>query len=95
MFETRRKENKAKIRLTKKDLEGRNIESTKSSMGKEDWEIARHSTYCSKDIDLKKLSMQKKDSKKENLGKVLRQESSRWKERQLSAIMSTKESVKQ
>ena len=79
----------------KTDLEGRNIESTKSSMGKEDWEIARHSTYCSKDIDLKKLSMQKGDSKKETLGKVLPQKSSRWTERHLSAIMSTKKSVKQ
>ena len=54
MFETRKKEHEAKVRLTKKDIEDGNIESAEIRMGKEDGGIARHSTQCSKDIDWKK-----------------------------------------
>ena len=54
MFETRKKEHEAKVRLTKKDIEDRNIESAEIRMGKEGGGIARHSTKCSKDIDWKK-----------------------------------------
>ena len=55
MFETRKKEHEAKVRLTKKDIEDGNIESAEIRMGKEDGGIARHSTQCSKDIDWKKI----------------------------------------
>ena len=54
MFETRKKEHEAKIRLTKKDIEDGSIESAEIRMGKEDGGIARHSTQYSKDIDWKK-----------------------------------------
>ena len=54
MFETRKKEHEAKVRLTKKDIEDGNIESAEIRMGKEDGGIARHSTQCSKDINWKK-----------------------------------------
>ena len=66
MFETRKNEHEAKVRLTKKDIEDGNIESAEVRMGEEDGEIARHRTIrinyysydrtqCSKDKDWKKL----------------------------------------
>ena len=78
MFATRKKEHIAKVRLTMKDLEDGNIESVGARIGKEDGEIARHSTQCSKDIDWNnlKLSLRKRDSKKEKLGKALSQRNS-------------------
>ena len=54
MFETRKKEHQAKVRLTKKDLEEGKIESAENRMGKEDGGIARHSTQCSQSVDWKK-----------------------------------------
>ena len=54
MFETRKKEHQAKVRLTKKDLEEGNFDSAESRMGKEDGGIARHSTECSQGINWKK-----------------------------------------
>lgn len=54
MFETRKKEHEAKVRLTKKDLEEGKIESAENRMGKEDGGIARHNTQCSQGINWKK-----------------------------------------
>ena len=54
MFETRKKEHEAKVRLTKKDLEEGNIESAENRMGKEDGGLARHSSQCLMGIDWKK-----------------------------------------
>ena len=54
MFETRKKEHEARVRLTKKDLEEGNNESAENRMGKEDGGLARHSTQCSMGIDWKK-----------------------------------------
>ena len=54
MFETRKKELEAKVRLTKKDLEEGKIDSAETRMGKEDGRIVRHSTQCSQGIDWKK-----------------------------------------
>ena len=42
MFETRKKEHEAKVRLTKKDLEEGKLYSTETRSGKEDGGIARH-----------------------------------------------------
>ena len=44
MFETRKKGHKAKVRLTKRDIEDGNIESAEVRMGKEDGGLAKHST---------------------------------------------------
>ena len=44
MFETRKKEHEAKVRLTKRDIEDGNIESAEVRMGKEDGGLAKHST---------------------------------------------------
>ena len=44
MFETRKKEYEAKVRLKKRDIEDGNSESAKIRMVKEDGGIARHST---------------------------------------------------
>ena len=54
IFETRKKEHEAKVRLPKKDLKEGNIESAETRMGKEDGGIDRHSTQCSQRIDSKK-----------------------------------------
>ena len=54
MFETKKKEHRQKLVLTKKDIEDGNIKSAVIRMGKEDGGIARHGTQCSKDIDWKK-----------------------------------------
>ena len=53
MFETRKKEHEAKVRLTKRDIEDGNIESAEVRMGKEDGGLAKHSTQCSQGIDWK------------------------------------------
>ena len=53
MFETRKKEHEAKVCLTIRDIEDRNIESAEVRMGKEDGGFTKHSTQCSKEIDWK------------------------------------------
>ena len=53
MFETRKKEHEAKVRLTKRDIEDGNIESAEVRIGKEDGGLAKHSTQCSQGIDWK------------------------------------------
>ena len=47
MFETRKREHKAKVRLNKKHQEEEKIESAETRMGKGDGGIVRHSTRCS------------------------------------------------
>ena len=54
MFETRKKEHEAKVRLTKKDFKEGNFDSAENRMGIEDGGIARHSTQCSQGINWKK-----------------------------------------
>ena len=53
MFETRKKEHEAKVRLTKRDIEDGNIELAEVRMEKEDGGLAKHSTQCSQGIDWK------------------------------------------
>ena len=55
MFETRKKEQEAKVRLTNREIEDGNIESAEIRMGKEDGELAKHNTQCSRGIDWKNL----------------------------------------
>ena len=57
MFETREKEHKAKIRLTKKDLEEGKIESSGLGTDEEYLGIARHSTHCKQKIDWEKSTI--------------------------------------
>ena len=51
MWETRRKEHKDKVRLTKKDLEAGKTDQAKKRMNDGDGGLARHATVCPHDID--------------------------------------------
>ena len=51
MWETRRKEHKDKVRLTKKDLEAGKADQAKKRMNDGDGGLARHATVCPHDID--------------------------------------------
>ena len=53
MFETRKKEHEAKVRLTKRDIEDGNIELAEVRMEKEDGGLGKLSTECSQGIDWK------------------------------------------
>ena len=53
MFETKKKEHEAKVRLTKRDIEDGNIELAEVRMGKKGGGLAKHSTQCFHGIDWK------------------------------------------
>ena len=54
LFETRRKEQASKIRLTEKDIKNGRLKYAEERMGKENGGLARHSVDCESEIDWEK-----------------------------------------
>ena len=76
MFEMRKKEHEAKVRLTKKVLEEGEIGSTETRNENEDGGIARHNTQCSQGIDWKKskFAVTERNTKQRKVRKGIKSE---------------------
>ena len=96
MFETRKKEHEAHVRLKKRDIEDGNIESAEVRIGKEDGELAKHSAQSAQGIDWKnsKVITTERIWKQRKVTEGIESEELKLKGKNPSIIMGTQKTKK-